>query len=195
MPRQVAAVRKNSQNVDAALFPGAVDDKVAGVPHDPRNASRPLTAEADVIRPKVFLNVASLPRSGPLRIGLDIAKRLDNQVFIPEGVAAKVFSSVFQDFPKIATGGLRKGRSPSPRFLATLRLSGDLSGYFLASLPDVVRQIVHGSKLDAFAPIEGIRSFLGGGSQPFEFRPVFFFALLQALQAFADHFATDNRRQ
>jgi len=51
-----------------------------------------------------------------------------------------------------------------PGCLATFALSGHARGDVLSDLMDIGCEIVHGFKLDAFAALDGIGRFLGGGA-------------------------------
>src|SRR5450759_758259 len=103
-------------------------------------------------------------------------------------VAAIVKYAGHLDHAILAAAGAREGRET--RFLATLALGGYLGGDFLSDLIHKSIEVLHRFKLDAFAAVELIEAFHGGGAEPFDLGLVFLLALLQQPEAFAHHFAS-----
>ena len=88
----IAAIMKDAENVDYALaIAGTIDDEVLEVLHNSKSGVRPFAAETQVIRSDAFLTFALVFRAWALHVGLDIAKGLDNEVFITQGsITAKL---------------------------------------------------------------------------------------------------------
>jgi len=103
MPLKFPAVVKDAENVDDALVvAGTIDDEVPGVPHNSKRRARPFATETQVIRTDACLEVAPIFRSRTLRVGHDIAKGLDDEVFIAQsGVTPELRLSPYENLAKI----------------------------------------------------------------------------------------------
>jgi hypothetical protein len=91
MALQIAGIVKDPHNVDR-VFATAVDEKMPGLSDSSQIAPRPEAAKEQVICPYAARQISSLSRSGPLRVGRDIANRLLQKIPVAGGRAlAKSF--------------------------------------------------------------------------------------------------------